>query len=39
VPPGSQAFQHRGAEVVIDEGADHLVVLGQGGGVEAERAC
>ncbi len=31
-----QVFQHRGAEVVVDRGADHLVVFGQGHGVEIE---
>ena len=31
-----QLLQHRGAQVVIDEGADHLVVMGQGHGVEVQ---
>ncbi|MCY1182017.1 hypothetical protein D9M73_225530 [compost metagenome] len=31
-----QAFEYQGAEVVIDEGADHLVMLGQCDGIEAQ---
>ncbi len=33
---GGQLFQHRGAQVIIDEGTDHLVSFGQGGGVQAQ---
>ncbi|MNL11452.1 hypothetical protein D3C87_1322900 [compost metagenome] len=33
---GGQAFEHRGAEVIIDEGADHLVMLGQRCRIEAQ---
>ncbi|MNC55575.1 hypothetical protein D3C75_1051120 [compost metagenome] len=31
-----QALQHLGVELVIDEGADHLVAIGQGCGVEGQ---
>lgn len=31
-----QALQHLGVELVIDEGADHLVAIGQGSGVEGQ---
>ena len=31
-----QVLQHRGAEVVVDKGTDHLVVFGQGHGIEVE---
>ncbi|MNL23991.1 hypothetical protein D3C87_1454090 [compost metagenome] len=33
---GGQAFEHRGAEVIIDEGADHLVTLRQRHRIEAQ---
>ena len=33
---GSEALEHRGAEVVIDERADHFVLLGQRRRIEAE---
>ncbi|MNE65281.1 hypothetical protein D3C80_1607500 [compost metagenome] len=35
---GNQALQHRGAEIVIDKGADHFVAVGQGCGVFGQ-AC
>ncbi|MNM72193.1 hypothetical protein D3C81_838810 [compost metagenome] len=33
---GGQALQNLGVEFIIDEGADHLVAAGQGGGVEGQ---
>ena len=33
---GGQLFQHRGTQVVVDEGTDHFMALGQGHGVQAQ---
>ncbi len=35
---GSQLFQYRGTEVVVDKGTDHFMAFSQGGGIQAQ-AC